>query len=263
MSRSRRGATGVLHVGTSGWAYRGWTRFYPRDLKPAGYLAWYSRQFATVEVNTSFYHLPLASTYHKWASETKAEFLFALKLSRYMTHIKKLKGVKMATRRFLSRALGLGTKLGPLLIQLPPKLHADPKRLARFLKSLESVAEGLGAQRLRAAFEFRHESWFVSEEVLATMRAHRAALVFPQSSRYPYPANEPRTAPWLYLRFHGPRELFASKYGRKGLLPWATKIAAWLDEGSNVYAYFNNDAGGHAPEDARLLLDLVREAREK
>jgi uncharacterized protein YecE (DUF72 family) len=251
-------SSGLLRVGTSGWAYGGWTRFYPPEVRPPRKLEFYSAHFPTVEVNTSFYHLPLATTYAKWAGETGPDFRFTLKLSRYISHIKRLSGVTVATRRFLERALPLGPKLGPILVQLPPQLRADPKRLRRFLRGASAGAARLGLSPLRLAFEFRHASWFESEASLETLAEYSAAVVFGHSSKYPYPAAEPHTAEWTYLRFHGPRELFASEYGKAGLRPWIAKIARWVQEGSDVYAYFNNDVHGYAVDDARRLLSMAR-----
>lgn len=251
-----RGGRGALRVGTSGWAYRHWPRFYPPELRPPRYLAHYATRFSTVEVNTSFYHLPLRTTYARWTEETGPEFRFALKLSRYVTHIKRLSGVKAETRLFLERAEPLGEKLGPILVQLPPQLRADPARLERFLETFRSLEEERG-ERVRLAFEFRHESWFQSKAALAALAAHDRALVFGQSSRYPYPEAEPLTARWVYLRFHGPREFCSSEYGQEGLQPWAARVARWRAEGRDVYAYFNNDVHGYAVEDAALLMQMA------
>ncbi|HYJ34072.1 MAG TPA: DUF72 domain-containing protein [Candidatus Binatia bacterium] len=261
---ARRGpprGRGALLVGTSGWAYRHWPRFYPPELRPPRFLAHYATRFPTVEVNTSFYHLPLRTTYAKWAAETGPDFRFTLKLSRYVTHIKRLSGVKAETRLFLERAEPLGEKLGPILVQLPPQLRADPARLERFLAMFRSLEVERG-ERVRLAFEFRHQTWFDSEQALTSLARHGAALVFGQSGRYPYPSAEPLTADWVYLRFHGPREFCASEYGREGLAPWAGKIARWRAEGRDVYAYFNNDVHGYAVEDAALLVRMAEGSGE-
>lgn len=249
---------GAFHVGTSGWAY-GWPNFYPPDLKKKDYLVFLSRRFDTVELNTTFYHLPRPEAYDRWVRETPDRFVFALKLSRYITHMKRLSGVREPLRRFLRGARRLEAKLGPVLVQLPPRFPADPKRLGAFLESVARVAAEIGRPDLRVAFEFRDESWFTSAPALDLLREHGAALALPHSSRYPYPAREPRTADWMYLRFHGPRELFASRYGPAALRHWAERIRTWIRTG-DVYAYFNNDSGGHAPVDARALRRLV-EAR--
>ncbi|HZI89160.1 MAG TPA: DUF72 domain-containing protein [Candidatus Polarisedimenticolia bacterium] len=251
-------STGFLRVGTSGWAYRHWADFYGPEIRPPGYLARYAREFPTVEVNNSFYHLPLPSTYEKWARETPPGFVFALKLSRYITHIRRLRAVKRETRRFLVNALPLTRKRGPLLVQLPPSFQADPRRLAQFIDATRDVARDLELRpSLRLAFEFRHESWFQSEETRRVLEDAGAVAVSAHSTRYPG-AEEPwRTASWVYLRFHGPRELFASEYGEEALQAWGLQIRGWLREGSDVYAYFNNDARGYALRDATRLLAMA------
>ena len=213
-------ARGTLHVGTSGWAYT-WPNFYPPDLKKKDYLTFLSRRFDTVELNTTFYHLPRPESYDRWVEETPDGFVFAAKLSRYITHMKRLAGVREPLRLFLRGARRLGPKLGPVLVQLPPRFRADPRRLEAFLVSAGKVAEEVRRPDLRLVFEFRDESWFASRDALDILSAHGAALAIPHSSRYPYPAGEPRTADWMYLRFHGPRELFASRYGPAALRAWA------------------------------------------
>ncbi len=255
---------GTLLVGTSGWSYGGWTRFYPADLPSREYLSYYSRRFSTAEVNYSFYHLPRPTTCKKWSEQTPAGFVFALKLSRFITHIKRLRGVKVALRKFLANARVLGPKLGPVLVQLPPSFKIDVKTLARFLGGAADVAEELHLEEpLRLAFEFRHPSWFDAgseayEAAVEVLREHGAAMVFAHSSRYPYPSEEPLTAKFVYLRYHGPKELFASRYREQGLQRWAPKINKWLKAGQNVYAYFNNDVRGYAVEDAACLRGLLR-----
>ncbi len=256
----KRGKKAVLYVGTSGWSYN-WEGFYPAGLRSRDYLPYYSGQFRTVEVNYSFYHLPRPSTYEKWRDETSDDFVFALKLSRFITHIKKLSGVKQALKKFLANAITLRTKLGPFLVQLPPGFRVDVERLARFLEQSERVRSELSVEApLRLAFEFRHRTWFdrpEAEAVLDTVKRYGAAVVFAHSGRYPYPDDEPVTADFVYLRFHGPREMFASRYGTVGLERWRPRIKEWLGRGLDVYAYFNNDVEGYAVGDARALLELA------
>jgi uncharacterized protein YecE (DUF72 family) len=250
---SRRGR---LYVGTCGWAYV-WEQFYPDDLPRRRHLEYYAGQFGTVEVNYTFYRLPRTTTYQKWASETPEEFLFALKLSRFITHIKRLEGSKTAFRTFIRRAAPLGARLGPVLVQLPPSFALDMARLDRFLAKASEVGEERD-QRLQLAFEFRHPTWFGNDNpALEVLEHHGAAFVCGHSSRYPYPETEPVTGKFMYLRFHGPGEMFKSPYGRGGLRRWAPLIRQWLDDGLDVFAYFNNDEGGHAVRDARILVDLV------
>ncbi|MCC7017269.1 MAG: DUF72 domain-containing protein [Rhodospirillales bacterium] len=238
---------GRLFIGTSGWSY-GWDGFYPAGLPGRERLAFYASRFASAEVNYSFYHLPKESTFAKWDGETPDGFVFALKLSRFVTHIKRLKGVGTPLRTFLGRAKALGKKLGPILVQLPPSFRLDPKRLAAFLAAAARAETALGLKGLRFAFEFRHPTWFAAgqprDAALALLEDRGWALAFAHSARYPCSADEPVTADFVYLRFHGPRELFASRYGPVGLKPWAKKIRRWRSRGLDVYAYFNNDVAG-------------------
>ncbi len=255
----KRGKQAVLYVGTSGWSYD-WEGFYPDGLRNREYLSYYSRRFGTVEVNYSFYHLPRPSTYEKWRSETSDDFIFAVKLSRFITHVKKLSGVESALEKFLVNAVTLGSKLGPVLVQLPPSFGVDIERLVRFLERSERVRSEISMSTpLRLAFEFRHPTWFerpYRQAVVDTMKRYGTAVVFAHSSRYPYPDDEPVTAGFVYMRFHGPREMFASRYGKAGLERWRPKIKDWLGRGLDVYAYFNNDVHGYAVGDAEALLEL-------
>jgi uncharacterized protein YecE (DUF72 family) len=240
-----------FRAGTSGWTYGGWRgRFYPEALKPSDYLAWYARRFDTVEVNSSFYHLPQPKRFEKWAAGTPERFVFAVKVSKIVTHTRRLEDVEEPWRKFLDHAAHLGGKLGPLLLQFPPSFRADRERLERFLER----SAALGASRL--ALEFRHASWF-TREVDELAAKHGAALVIGHSSRYPCAPLE-TAAPFLYLRFHGPRELFASRYSEQELTAWAARIRSWLTQGRPVYAYFNNDACGYAIENAEMLIRLAK-----
>jgi len=242
-----------LFVGTSGWNYFDWRgRFYPEDLKPAEYLSYFSRHFSSTEVNYSFYHLPKTTTYEKWAAQVPAGFVFAVKASRGITHIQRLKDVAAAWTGFLENAAALGGKLGPVLLQLPPSFKADPGRLEEFLcVSRRAMAAG----SVRLAFEFRHASWF-GDRTLEILARNEACLVFADSQRYPQAPMEV-TAPIVYVRLHGPRELFGSEYSREQLNEWAGRIRAWLSDGLTVYTYFNNDYHGYAISNARLLASLL------
>jgi uncharacterized protein YecE (DUF72 family) len=252
---------GAVRIGTSGWAYD-WTRFYPASLSIADRLSFYAERFDTVELNYSFYHLPRPETYQKWAAQTPAEFVLALKASRLITHVQRLSGVRGAWRAFLSNARPLGARLGPVLVQLPPSLGADPARLNRFLRMTSGLREELSLPGLSIAIEARDPSWF-EPGTLRALEKHGAALVFADSSRYPYPADEPLTTGFVYLRFHGPEALFASSYGAERLAPWAKKIQRWCSRGLDVHAYFNNDADGNAIDDANALKELVNGAETR
>ena len=260
MAHSRE-QKGQLYVGTSGWSY-GWEAFYPADLPSREYLSYYSQQFRTVEVNYSFYHLPRPSTYENWAARTPRDFTFAVKLSKFITHVKRLSGVDQELEKFLANATALGPKLGPILIQLPPSLSYDPARLSEFLTAMKAVSATIGMERpLRLATEFRHRSWFDTQgmqEVLPMLTSHGAAFVLAHSNRFPYPEEEPVTSDFMYLRFHGPERMFASQYGRERLMRWVPSLKRWVERGLDVYVYFNNDMSGYAIADARETLELLR-----
>jgi len=240
---------GRLRIGTSGWNYGDWKGiFYPEDLRSKDYLACYARHFSTTEVNYSFYHLPRPSTYLNWAVQTPEGFVFAVKASRVITHIRRLNEAEEEWSNFLTNASELGEKLGPVLLQFPPSFKADGKRLRNFL----ALTARLELPRpVALAFEFRHASWF-DPEVCETLRRAKAALVVAQSERYPQAPAVP-TAAFMYLRFHGPGQLFASSYSDEELREWSRRIRGWLAAGKDVYAYFNNDFQGHAIANARTL----------
>ena len=257
---------GKLFIGTSGWNYSGWREiFYPENLKSQDFLRFYSSQFKTVEVNYSFYHLPKPTTCIKWYNQTPKDFVFSVKASRFITHIKRLKGVKISWRKFLENALNLKEKLGPILFQFPPNFKATEeniKRLKNFLSisrgrtspKLSSILGGSTSKNLKWAFEFRHPSW-CEEKIYKLLRKNKVGWVIADSSRYP--KAEAVTADFIYIRMHGPKELFASKYPRKEIKNLASKIKKWLKQDLDVYVYFNNDAMGYAVENAKALIALV------
>lgn len=238
------------HVGTSGWTYKHWrNKFYPENLSAAKYLAFYSQRFSTAEVNYSFYRLPLASTYQKWANTVDDSFVFAVKASRFISHVKRLNECGQAWSKFTENAKTLGSKLGPILVQLPENFSSDPDRLSAFLSDVKSGEDGI-----RIAFEFRHESWF-NREVYRILETHGAALVAADSPRYP--RFDIQTTDFMYFRFHGRTSLFASKYSLVEMAEEAKKIRNYLKDGTDVYAYFNNDGNAHAVINARQLSDLI------
>lgn len=197
-------------------------------------------------MNYSFYHLPRPTTYRKWAASTPEEFVFSLKASRFISHVKRLQDIAEPWRRFVENARALEARLGPILLQLPPSFRRDDDRLAAFLEE-----SGPG---LRLVLEFRHPSWFEAP-VYDLLRRHRAALCIADSPRYP--RADVVTADFAYLRFHGRTKLFASAYTRTELEREARKIRTWRRSGIEVLAYFNNDAEGHAVANARTLRDLL------
>lgn len=240
-------------IGTSGWSYPGWRgAFYPKDLPAGRYLAYYAGEFATCEVNYSFYHLPKPETYAKWAAQVPEGFLFAVKASRLITHTKRLEHVEEPWRVFVANAAALVSHLGPILLQFPESFRCDLARLDAFLEMARRVASK--RRRFRLACEFRHESWF-AEPVYRLLARHGAALCIADSPRYP--RRDVVTADFTYFRFHGRTKLFASCYSDAELAGEAVKIAAHLRDGRDAFIYFNNDAGGCAVQNARTLRSFV------
>ena len=228
-----------IYIGTSGFEYN-WSNFY-NNAKDK--LRYYSEIFNAVEINYSFYRLPQIKTYEKWKNETPNDFCFALKLSRYITHIKRLKNVKTAFNKFLKRAKHLQSKLGPVLVQLPSNFKLDLDVIKKFLMDTKT----------RLAFEFRSEDLFESKELIKLFKKNNVAIVFSHSSTFPY--REIVTADFIYLRMHGPSKLYGSEYG-DDLKQWALKIKKW-SKNKDVYVYFNNDQNEYAPNDAKKLLNLI------
>jgi uncharacterized protein YecE (DUF72 family) len=233
---------GVL-VGTSGWHYPHWRgMFFPLDLRSHEYLAFYSRHFSTVEVNSTFYRLPAAETARSWAAATPPGFTFALKASRYITHQKRLKDPGAGVERFSRIASLLGEKLGPILFQLPAGFGVDLRRLAALLDMLPPGG--------RYAFEFRDPTWF-APEVRGTLADRGAALCLSDAAGATTPLWV--TAPFVYLRLHGSAGMYQGRYSEETLRPYATLISEWAKEGRDVFCYFNNDESGYAVENARML----------
>jgi len=231
---------GQFRVGTSGYEYDDWRGIlYPEDLPKRKWLQRYVEEFDTVEINNSFYHLPLVASFERWRDTAPPDFLFALKFSRYGTHLKHLSEPHSSLDPFLERAGPLGEKLGPILVQLPPGWHADPARLDEFLAA--------APRRLRWAVEFRHASWLV-DEVFAVLKRHGAALVVHDMlPDHPWRI----TADWLYLRYHG--DHYRGRYSAQRLARDAARIAAEVRRGRDAYVYFNNDVGGDAVVNARQM----------
>ncbi len=250
MQHDSSGAQPALWVGTSGWVYRHWNGlFYPQGLPGNQQLAYYSERFQTVEINYSFYHLPERSVFEAWRAGSPPDFLFAVKASRYLTHMKKLKEPEEPLQRLLERATGLGSKLGPILFQFPHQWRVNLDRLSAFLAALQAFPGH------RYAFEFRHTSWLV-EDVYALLNDAGAALCLPVHPEVPLDVR--LTAPWTYIRFHGGR--YGVGYSDEELDEWAAHIRGFRGSGADVYAYFNNDWGGHAIWDANRLLERLEPA---
>ena len=233
-------------IGCSGWQYKHWRGdFYPASLATAAWLPYYAERFNTVEINNTFYRLPEASTFDAWRRRAPAGFVFAVKASRYLTHMKKLKDPADPLDLFISRAIKLGNRLGPVLFQLPPRWPVNVERLETFLRMLP--------RRRRHAFEFREPSWY-NDEVFALLAQYHATLCLHDMEGS---ASGKRVCgPFAYVRFHGPQK-YGGTYRDETLDEWAEWLTGRLADGANVYAYFNNDAHGHAPRDAARLRAMI------
>ncbi len=240
-------------IGTSGWHYAHWGAgvFYPEGLKKGEWLAHFATLFDTVEINSSFYHLPKEQTFRKWSETAPGGFTFAVKASRYITHINRLKDPNEAICRFLERARLLGEKLGPVLFQLPPSMKCDLGRLERTLDYLDRQKE---IRPIRAAFEFRHASWFC-DDVRRLLEERKAALCLGDLEGCP--VGEPTDSDFVYVRRHGPSGRYRGCYSEDQLREDAKRTKNWLGEGRDVYVYFNNDVEGHAVRNALGLKELV------
>ena len=245
-----------IFVGTSGWQYDDWReRFYPADVPKARWLEYYSSRFQVVESNNAFYRLPKPETFRAWAERTPDDFLFTVKVSRYLTHIKRLREPEEPVARFLEHASHLGSKLAPVLLQLPPTLKADlgalDETLARFGRSV------------RVAVEFRHRTWFTAA-CRDLLERHRAALCLADGTLRPGPLRSRpvtplwRTADWGYVRFHQGAASPHPCYGRTALNTWAERIAGLWERSEEVYAFFNNDHNACAVRDARWFAAACR-----
>ena len=238
-----------VRIGCSGWNYAHWRGLiYPKRLPAKAWLEHYATLFDTVEINNTFYRLPNVSSVRGWVERSPPGFLFAVKMSRYITHIKRLGGLEQGIPLFYSRIapLARSPKLGPVLWQLPPTFVRDEERLATALRSLPPG---------RHCFEFRHETWYVPQ-VYELLREHGAALVIPDSPKYPFREIE-LTADWTFVRFHHGRRGRRGNYSESELQEWAERVAAWRSAEIDVYAYFNNDWEGFAVHNGRRLRELL------
>jgi len=221
----------IVHICTSGWQYRDWRpAFYPRGLAVSKWLEFYAAGFATVESNNAFYQLPKAEVFAAWADRTPDDFVMAVKVSRYLTHIKRLREPEEPVARFLSRAEHLGAKLGPVLLQLPPQLDADLERLEATLRQVP--------RSIRVAVEFRHDSWF-TDATRRILERHGAALCLADRRGRLGPLWA--TTDWTYLRFHQGRATPRPCYGASALDGWAERLADGARDWNDAWIYFNND----------------------
>lgn len=242
--------TGSVRIGCSGWIYRHWRGlFYPEKLAQARWFAFYASTFETVELNTSFYHLPKPETFTKWRDRAPPGFRYAVKASHFITHMKKLKECEEPVATLLARARRLDEALGPVLYQLPPSLHLDLDRLAAFLDLLPGD--------LAHVFEFRHTSWY-SDQAMALLDSRGIGFCAHDMRGLVTPRRA--TGSLAYVRFHGGTGKYVGRYSDEALLGWTDWIVAEALGGRDVWCFFNNDIGGHAVDDALTLKAMVAQA---
>ncbi len=240
------------YIGTSGWHYDDWRgRFYPEKLPKTRWLEFYARHFPTLEINNTFYRLPKESVFQKWHDASPDGFIFSVKVSRYITHVKRLKDCGDEVDKFMSRAIILKNKLGPLLYQLPPGLHRDDDILNSFLTALPP--------ELKHVIEFRHQSWF-TEDVYDILRQHNIGFCVFDMPKLTPPLIA--TADFAYIRFHGSDSLYSSCYSDEALAGWAERIVELAEKLEAVYIYFNNDVQGYALKNAVTMRDYLEKARQ-
>ena len=241
---------GTIRIGCSGWIYRHWrSLFYPEKLAQRLWFGHYADTFETVELNTSFYHLPKPESFAKWRDQAPPGFRYAVKAPRFITHMKKLKECDEPVAEFLRRARNLGATIGPILCQLPPRWACNPERLDSFIALLP--------RDLTHVFEFREKSW-LSEEVLSLLDARGVSFC-----AHDMPGSQ--TARWAagpiaYVRFHGGEGKYWGRYSEEGLLGWTDWIVEQARGGRDVWCYFNNDIEAHAIHDALTLRAMVAQA---
>lgn len=238
-----------MRVGCSGWQYKHWRGdFYPSDVPTARWFEHYAARFDTVEINNSFYRLPEAETFARWRQQAPVRFLYAVKASRFLTHMKKLKAPEEPIDRLFTRMRHLGTHLGPVLYQLPPRFKLDLARLEHFLHALPADT--------RHVMEFRDPTWY-ADSVSALLERHGVARCLHDMKGSA--TGHERVGPFVYVRFHGASSTYSGAYPVERLDRWAEWLDAERRSGRDIYAYFNNDVGGHAPRDAVTLRKFLEE----
>jgi uncharacterized protein YecE (DUF72 family) len=236
-----------IHIGTSGWHYDHWVGpFYPENVSKDEFLAFYGDRFQTVEINNSFYHLPKKETMRKWRDTVGEEFVFSVKASRYITHMKKLRDPERTLSPLLEVVRVLNPKLGPILFQLPPRWRFNLERFRDFLKALPDG--------LKYAFELRDPSWHDPRAYEAMADRGVAFCIYELAG-----ARSPKevTTGFVYIRLHGPGAAYQGQYSTETLSGWAGAISTWVRQGREVFCYFDNDEAGYAVMDALRLKEML------
>ncbi len=240
-------AKGKVYIGTSGWNYKHWKgNFYPEDLRQKNWLGFYADKLKTVEINNSFYRLPDKKTFKSWKDNTPKNFIFSVKGSRYITHMKKLKEPKQSSKKLFTRVKHLKKKLGPILFQLPPRWKFNRERFEKFLKVLP--------EKYRYTFEFREKSWW-NDETLELLKKYNAAFCIYELAGTLTPKEV--TADFVYIRLHGPGDKYQGNYSKKQLSGWAGAVSTWQRKNKDVYLYFDNDDSGYAVKNAMEIQKML------
>ena len=236
-----------LHIGTSGWSYKDWKEiFYPAGLKTTDWLAYYAQTFSITEINSSFYHLPRKQTVAAWVKKVPDHFLFCPKMSRFLTHLKKLSAPEEPLQRFFDVFEPMYKKMGPVLLQLPASVHFEKDKTEHLYGVLKEQYKPF-----KFSLEVRHNSW-LSEESIVLMKRYNIGFVISQSGKG-FPYLEIATAKHIYVRFHGPKELYASLYSKEDMDQYARLFKKWLNQNHSLWIFFNNDFFGYAIENAKQL----------
>ena len=237
----------MIHIGTSGWYYEHWRgSFYPKELADEAFLDYYKKHFGTVEINNTFYRLPSSQTFKSWNHSVPKDFLFSIKASRYITHMKKLKDPKESVAHFFDNLQPLTEKIGVILFQLPPRWHSNPERLQAFLETLPTG--------YRYCFEFRDPTCF-DEKIYRILESFNAAFCIYDLDGTLSPKKV--TADFVYIRLHGSNGPYQGKYDTQTLCGWAGAISAWVSQRKEVFCYFDNDQDGYAALNALELKQML------
>jgi uncharacterized protein YecE (DUF72 family) len=239
-----------IHIGTSGFHYKDWKgAFYPEKINSKEWITYYAKHFSTVELNSTFYRTPSKESIKNWLNNTPKNFLFTIKVSRMITHFLRLKYTEEAMKNFLKivKPFKRAKKLACLLYQLPPNFKKNREVLEKFLKKIPKEQKNV--------FEFRHESWN-DDETFQLLKEYNASYCIVSSDKYS--THLISTTENVYIRFHGPKDIYSSKYSDEELQEWAKKIKKFLQQKKEVFAYFNNDIHAHAVKNAKKLIELMQ-----